>query len=99
MAHEVNEAAHVLMPKMFLGRNPRRAEVCSAAADRRTAGLMYVTISEPTRCSRKALDPRLGVSSGLTGPANSTGLQFSAATYRTFRSLAPPKFYDQTLMQ
>ena len=45
-----------LFPKMFLDRNPRRAGVCSAAADERTVGLMYVTISGvPTQCHCKTL--------------------------------------------
>jgi len=44
-AHDVNEAADVLVLKKLLGRKTRRAGVCSAAADKRTVGLMYITIS------------------------------------------------------
>jgi hypothetical protein len=43
--HDVNEAADVLILKKLPGRKIRRAGVCSAAADKRTVGLVYVTIS------------------------------------------------------
>jgi len=41
-----------LFPRFSLGRDPRRAGVCRAAADNRTVRLMYVTISRvPAKCS------------------------------------------------
>ena len=43
--HHVNEAADVLTLNKLLGRKTRRAGVWSVAADKRTVGLMYVTIS------------------------------------------------------
>jgi len=43
--YDANEAADVLIPKILLGRKPRRAGVCRAAADKRTVGLTYVSIS------------------------------------------------------
>jgi len=43
-----------LFPRFSLGRNPRRAGVCRAAAEKRTVRLMYITISRvPTKCSCK----------------------------------------------
>jgi len=65
----------VLIPKMFLGRNPRRAGVCSAAADKRTVGLMDVTISRvPTQGHCKTLPRGSARPAALWEPGNSTGL-------------------------
>ena len=95
--YNVNEAVDVLIPKILPGRNLRRAGVWSAAADKRTVGLRYVTISRvPTKCSCNLQTARLGASIGLTGPGDSTRPQFFAAAYRTIGSLAP-NFYNQTL--
>ena len=43
--YEINEAGDVLIANILLGRKPRRAGVCSAAADKRAVGPMYVPIS------------------------------------------------------
>jgi hypothetical protein len=51
---EVNEAAVVLTPKTLLGRKPPRAGICSAAAERRTLRLTYVTFLEfPSNAAAK----------------------------------------------
>jgi len=45
LPYDANEAADLLVSKILPGRKPRRAGVCSAAADKRTVQIMDVTIS------------------------------------------------------
>ena len=54
--YDVNEAADVLIPKMQLGRKPRRTPGLQCGRGKRAAGLTYVTLSRvPTQCRRKTL--------------------------------------------